>query len=107
MVGMSVAMFVPLFTLVPFMVYYINGADTLPQPLTAEEEAELERYRHIPEYIRGVREGWSILFYDYRDGYVIAPGIQKREDMLKLLPREALEHDDGLEYYFTDDTFAF
>lgn len=86
---------------------YVAYVFVPPRTLTAEEEAELERYRLIPEYIRGVREGWSILFYDYKNGYVIAPGIQKREDMLKLLPREALEHDDGLEYYFTDDTFAF
>ena len=79
----------------------------LPRELNTEEEEMLKRYAHIPDYIRGVREGWSILYYDYKSGYVIAPGIQKREDMLKLLPREALEHDDGLEYYFTDDTFAF
>ena len=26
LIGLSIAMFVPLFTLVPFMVYYINGA---------------------------------------------------------------------------------
>ena len=78
-----------------------------PRELKAEEEEMLKRYAHIPDYIRGVREGWSILYYDYKSGYVIAPGIQKREDMLKLLPKEALEHDDGLEYYFTDDTFAF
>ena len=87
--------------------WYVTYLFVSPRALTAEEEAELERYRHIPEYIRGVLEGWSILFYNYKNGYVIAPGIQKREDMLKLLPREALEHDDGLEYYFTDDTFAF
>lgn len=86
---------------------YVTYLFVPPRALTAEEEAELARYSHVPEYVRGVREGWSILFYHYKNGYVIAPGIQKREDMLKLLPREALEHDDGLEYYFTDDTFAF
>ena len=86
---------------------YVAYVFVLPRELNTEEEEMLKRYAHIPDYIRGVREGWSILYYDYKRGYVIAPGIQKREDMLKLLPREALEHDDGLEYYFTDDTFAF
>jgi hypothetical protein len=86
---------------------YVAYVFVSPRELKAEEEEMLKRYAHIPDYIRGVREGWSILFYNYKDGYVIAPGIQKREDMLKLLPKEALEHDDGLEYYFTDDTFAF
>lgn len=86
---------------------YVAYVFVPPRELKAEEEEMLKRYAHIPDYIRGVREGWSILYYIYKDGYVIAPGIQKREDMLKLLPKEALEHDDGLEYYFTDDTFAF
>ena len=86
---------------------YVAYVFVPPRELKAEEEEMLKRYAHVPDYIRGVREGWSILYYNYKNGYVIAPGIQKREDMLKLLPREALEHDDGLEYYFTDDTFAF
>ena len=86
---------------------YVAYVFVPPRELNAEEEEMLKRYAYVPDYIRGVREGWSILYYGYKDGYVIAPGIQKREDMLKLLPREALEHDDGLEYYFTDDTFAF
>lgn len=86
---------------------YLSYIYVPPRNLNAEEEGELARYAHVPDYIRGVREGWSILYYNYKDGYVIAPGIQKREDMLKLLPKEVLEHDDGLEYYFTDDTFAF
>lgn len=86
---------------------YVAFIHVSPQKLNEEEERELEQYGHIEGYARGVREGWSILYYHYKNGYVIAPGIQKREDMLKLLPKEALEHDDGLEYYFTDDTFAF
>lgn len=86
---------------------YVAYEFVSPRELKAEEEEMLKRYAHVPDYIRGVREGWSILYYNYKNGYVIAPGIQKREDMLKLLPKEALEHDDGLEYYFTDDTFAF
>lgn len=86
---------------------YVVYAFISPRPLTEEEELELNAYQHIPEYIRGVREGWSVLFYNYMDGYVIAPGVVDRMEMLKQLPEEAKNHDDGLEYYFTDGTFAF
>lgn len=86
---------------------YVTYVYVPPREIKEDERAFLDRGAYTSEYIRGVREGWSILYYNYKDGYVIAPGIQKRENMLKLLPKEALEHDDGLEYYFTDDTFAF
>jgi hypothetical protein len=81
---------------------YIN-----PRPLTEEDEKFVTQYAHIPKYREGVEKGWSILFYNYKNGYVITPGIVDRMEMLKLLPQEALDHDDGLEYCFTDGTFAF
>lgn len=82
---------------------YIN-----PRPLTDEDEDFLNQYcADVPQYREGVEKGWSVLFYNYKSGYVIAPGIVDRMEMLKLLPQEALDHDDGLEYYFTDGTRAF
>ena len=53
------------------------------------------------------KKGRSILCYNHKNGYVFDPGIVDRMEMLKLLHLEALEHDDGLEYYFTDGTRAF
>lgn len=78
-----------------------------PRPLTEEDQAFVDEYKHIPKYLECVEKGWSILFYNYKDGYVIAPGIVDREEMLKLLPDEVWNRDDGLEYYFTDGTRAF
>jgi hypothetical protein len=78
-----------------------------PTTLTAEQQAIVAHYDHIPQYREGVEKGWSILFYNYKNGYVIAPGIVDRMEMLKLLPDEVWNRDDGLEYYFTDGTRAF
>lgn len=82
---------------------YIN-----PRPLTEADEAFLNQYcAGVPKYREGVEKGWSILFYNYKNGYVIAPGIVDREKMLELLPDAVWNRDDGLEYYFTDGTRAF
>ena len=86
---------------------YITYVYVEPEEMNEEAEAMLTRYSYSLEFVRGIREGWSILYYNYKNGYVIAPGIVDRMEMLKLLPQEALEHDDGLEYYFTDGTKAF
>ena len=87
---------------------YVQYIFINPRPLNDDDEAFLQKFcAHVPQYREGVEKGWSILFYDYKNGYVIAPGIVDRQEMLKLLPQEALNHDDGLEYYFTDGTFAF
>ena len=87
-----------------YVIYYFVN----PRPLREEDEVFLQKYcAQVPKYREGVEKGWSILFYNYHQGYVVAPGIVDRMEMLKLLPQEALEHDDGLEYYFTDGTRAF
>lgn len=78
-----------------------------PRLLSEDDKAYVSQYDNIPKYRECVEKGWSILFYNYKNGYVIAPGIVDRMEMLKLLPQEVLEHDDGLEYYFTDGTHAF
>lgn len=81
-----------------------------PRPLTEEDEDFLKRYcDRVPEYREGVEKGWSILYYEWanRNGYVIAPGIVDREEIVKLIPREVRERTDGSEYYFTDGERAF
>lgn len=86
-----------------YVIYaYIN-----PRPLHENDETLVKQYERIPKYRQGVEEGWSLLFYRYKDGYTIAPGIVDRMDMIKLLPKEALEHNDDIEYCFTDGTHAF
>lgn len=81
-----------------------------PRPLTKDDEDFLKRYcDRVPEYREGVEKGWSILYYEWanRNGYVIAPGIVDREEIVKLIPREVRERTDGSEYYFTDGERAF
>ena len=81
-----------------------------PRPLTEEDEDFLKRYcDRVPKYREGVEKGWSILYYEWEDetGYVIAPGIVDRKEILNLLPREVKERTDGSEYYFTDGERAF
>ena len=81
-----------------------------PRPLTEEDEAFLKRYcDRVPKYREGVEKGWSILYYEWanKTGYVIAPGIVDRKEILNLLPREVKERTDGSEYYFTDGERAF
>lgn len=81
-----------------------------PRPLTKEDEDFLKRYcDRAPKYREGVEKGWSILYYEWEDetGYVVAPGIVDRKEILNLLPREVKERTDGSEYYFTDGERAF
>ena len=81
-----------------------------PRPLTVADEDFLKRYcDRVPKYREGVEKGWSILYYEWEDetGFVIAPGIVDREEIVKLIPREVRERTDGSEYYFTDGERAF
>lgn len=81
-----------------------------PRPLTEEDEAFLKRYcDRVRKYREGVEKGWSILYYEWahKTGYVIAPGIVDRKEILDLLPREVKERTNGSEYYFTDGERAF
>lgn len=86
---------------------YVLFAFIDPHKLSKIEEKELELFENYPEYVRGVHEGWSILFYRYEDGYVISPGIVSREEMVKKIPDIARNHNDGITYCFTDGTVAF
>lgn len=86
---------------------YVFYCYVAPRIVLGEEQQFVQQYDHIPEYRRGIENGWSILFYRYKDGYTIAPGIVDRTEMIKRIPKEAREHDDGIVYCFTDGTKAF
>lgn len=86
---------------------YVFYCYVSPRPITSYEQATVQQYDYCPEYRQGIEKGWSLLFYRYKDGYTIAPGIVDRAEMVKRIPKEALEHNDGIEYCFTDGTRAF
>lgn len=86
---------------------YLFYAFMSPRPLTDEDKAFIELYKHIPEYMQGITEGWSLLFYGDNNGFVIAPGKKDRMEMLNLLPKKVLESSKVSEFCFLDGTHAF
>ena len=86
---------------------YVIYAYLSPRKLSEEEEREIEKYAYSSEFIRGIHEGWSILFYRYSNGYLISPGIVAREKMIESIPSIAQNHSDGITYCFTDGVQAF
>lgn len=77
-----------------------------PQTIKAENELALNYYKESdPEYVRGIREGWSILYTSVENrNFVILPGKVKRDDLVKELPLEFWNEYDDLEFIFTDGT---
>lgn len=78
-----------------------------PNELSDEEKNAITVFKDNEEFMRGVNEGWSVLLYRYNDECIVAPGIVPREEMIKRIPDYAKQHDDGIEYIFTDGTKAF
>jgi len=78
--------------------HYLVTAFISPRRLNEIERAELERYRvEDPEYVRGVENGWSILFTGERDLNVLCiPGVASRQQLLDAVPKEFwATHDRG------------
>jgi molecular chaperone HtpG len=58
-----------------------------PIPLSNEDEIKLSQYvESEPNYVKGVREGWSILVWGNSGEMVIKPGKIKRCDIVKEKP---------------------
>lgn len=84
---------------------YILLAYIAPCKLTESEKQSLEERKHEdPEYVKGVREGWSILFLGDKDtNTIILPGIHKRSDIVARIPNSFWKREDG-RYRFLDET---
>lgn len=79
-----------------------------PRQLNDLEETRLLDFRDNDEvYIKGVKEGWSILFIGHAQKYVIMPGIVGRNDIIKYIPESITSNTDGITYYNLDGTKAF
>ncbi len=79
-----------------------------PRPLNDEEEIRLIDFHYNDEvYVKGVKEGWSILFIGHASKYVIMAGIVKRNDIIKHIPNSIITNTDGIAYYNLDGTRAF
>lgn len=85
---------------------YVILAYVAPRQLTVKEEYELEKYTiKDPSYVKGVREGWSILATSMHiDNVVIAPGKVTREHLISLISVEFWEKYKDYTFKFTDNT---
>ena len=72
--------------------------------LTIDEEKDLNNLKEKdPNYVKGVREGWSLLFTGMEEhNVIIKPGIYKRDDVVKEIPSSFWVAFREYEYFFLD-----
>ena len=59
-------------------------------------------------YVKGITEGWSILFIGHEEKYIIVPGIIKRNEIYKKVPKSLRENKlDNINYYDTNESYVF
>lgn len=81
-----------------------------PRKLNAQEEirlAELEIEPENAQYVKGVREGWSILFLVAIEKYIIEPGIVSRKQIIQKIPASYKQIEPNIQYVFTDGSSVF
>lgn len=85
-------------------------------PATPSENTEkaIESCKAVPGFVKGIREGWSLLLYPEHPDvgmycYVLAPGVVDRFEMAKHIPQEIVAEavKSGHPLHFTDGTTAF
>lgn len=87
---------------------FVLFAFIAPRQLNDAEKTRLfDFYGNDEEYVKGVKEGWSILFIGHAQKYVIIPGYAKRADAIKRIPNSIISNTDGITYYNLDGTCAF
>ena len=77
-----------------------------PRSLNTEEGARLKEFESTaPDYIKGVREGWSLLFLGQKHPQpIIHSGMVKRSEMVRAIPVAIWKKLEGEEYHFLDGT---
>ncbi|MFG6367349.1 MAG: hypothetical protein K1W16_02790 [Lachnospiraceae bacterium] len=81
-----------------------------PRKLNEQEEArlaELETEAENAQYVKGVREGWSILFLGDIEKYIIEPGIVSRKQIVQKIPASYKQIKPDIQYVFTDGSSVF
>lgn len=83
------------------LIIFINSYD-----LTKEEIAELKKYTNSdPTYVKGVKEGWSLLATSMeKDNIIIVPGRVTRDYLVSLISDEFWEEYKDYTFKFTDNT---
>ena len=72
--------------------------------MSQNESQKLESYKiKDPEYYKGVNEGWSLLLTGRKtSNMVIKAGIQDRQTLVSMLPKEFWEENKGIAFKFID-----
>lgn len=81
-----------------------------PRKLNEQEEirlAELEIEAENARYVKGVREGWSILFLGAIKKYIIEPSIVSRKQIVQKIPASYKQIKPDIQYVFTDGSSVF
>lgn len=78
-----------------------------PRELTDAETLRLKELELIdPNFAKGVKEGWSILFLSNEE-YVIEPGMVSKSHIISKIPESVRTKDPEITYYNTDGTKLF
>ena len=77
-----------------------------PRELTTKDRVEIEKFRlSMPEYYRGVMEGWTVLMTAMTiDNLIVLPGKRTRQEMIESLSPEFWEENKDFEFRFLDGT---
>lgn len=79
-----------------------------PDKLSEEDERKLQDYEGNDDtYVKGVKEGWSILFLGYDQTYYILPGKREKNELIALIPPSIRDRKDSVVYYNLDETPLF
>lgn len=79
-----------------------------PRQLNLIEQERLAEFVETdPEYVKGIKEGWSILFFGAIEKYVICPGVVDRKTIVQQVPISYQEMNPEIKYVFTDGSDVF
>lgn len=87
---------------------YALYAYIAPRELSEMDQEMLAEYEESdPDYVRGVKEGWSILFLGSCQKYVISPGIVPRAEMAGKVKEGYRKMNPDIVYLYSDGTKVF
>ena len=87
---------------------YALYAYIAPRELSEMDQEMLAEYEESdPDYVRGVKEGWSILFLGACQKYVISPGIIPRTEMAGKVKEGYRKMNPDIMYLYSDGTKVF
>ena len=79
-----------------------------PRELSGLDQKILAEYEESdPDYVCGIKKGWSILFLGECQKYVICPGIVPRDEIAKKVKEDCRKLTPNITYLYSDGTKVF